>query len=149
MTDDLRALHAKTYMSAADETHDQNAICDSCDVPYPCEYVALFDEVDALGTALMKCAHARADAEAEVERTVEYVRNADRRVIEADQRTERAEDERDALRAAVDGYHRHVAATEAAIQRVRAVVDDPRAAGGPMYDGYVSVRDIRRALPPL
>ena len=32
------------------------------------------------------------------------------------------------------------------IDAVRAVVDDPRATGGPMYDGYVTVRDVRRAL---
>ena len=53
----------------------------------------------------------------------------------------------------VDRAHRALLASNAErddlqrrIDAVRAVVDDPRATGGPMYDGYVTVRDVRRAL---
>jgi len=67
---------------------------------------------------------ARVEAEAEVKRLRKHLALAETVSLGSDEQSE----------------------VEAAIAQVRAVVDDPRATGGPMYDGYVPVRDVRRAL---
>lgn len=44
----IRNEHRKSYPSSGDEAWDRYAVCDACDLPFPCTTIQLVDEIERL-----------------------------------------------------------------------------------------------------